>query len=189
MTAHLPADTLVLPPGCLRPLRVAGALHHVAARHADGQALFRTVADRDHLDRRVGELLRLYQARAHAYCWMTNHVHLALEIEPGAAESFQQDLASSLAITDHQGPPLRVDARPYLLRLVRYVHLNPVMAGLVRDAADWPWSGHRAYLGEPGVPWLAVDLVLRLLGGDLLTATAAYRAYVRPAGITAEERR
>ncbi len=43
---------------------------------------------------------------------------------------------------------LLVDAERYLLALVRYVHLNPLRAGLVADPADWPWSGHRAYLGE-----------------------------------------
>ena len=69
---------------------------------------------------------------------------------------------------------------PYLLQLIRYIHLNPLRAGLVRDAADYRWSGHRAYLGYAGPPWLSTDLGFRLLGGDLLRAAAAYRVFVAP---------
>jgi hypothetical protein len=79
-------------------------------------------------------------------------------------------------------PPFRVHADGYLLQLIRYVHLNPVRARLVRDAVDYPWSGHRTYLGLGGPPWLSTDLGLRLLGGDLLRAVAAYRVFVAPVG-------
>ena len=73
-----------------------------------------------------------------------------------------------------------MDADAYLLQLIRYIHLNPLRAGLVRDAADYRWSGHRAYLGHAGPPWLSTDLGFRLLGGDLLRAAAAYRVFVAP---------
>lgn len=173
-------------------LRLAGAIHHLALRSAAGQPLFVQPSDRVFLDDLVGEFLGHHRARAHAYCWMTNHLHLAIEIEPDRVAAFQQELC--VAYQQHltggtcgdepvfapSRPALRVAAHPYLLRLVRYIHLNPVRAGLVADAGDYPWSGHRAYLGYPGVPWLCRDLALRLLGGDLLRAVAAYRVFVTP---------
>ncbi len=158
---------------------MTGAMHHVALRRADGGALFHTASDRDRLDRLMGELLVAHAANAHAYCWMSNHVHLAVEIAPEAAASFQGELMAILGMPEIPTPPLVVDAQTYLLRLVRYIHLNPVNAGLVTNPIDYPWSGHRAYLGLPGVPWLAMHLVLRLLGGDLLYATTAYREFMR----------
>lgn len=163
-----------------RPLRLRGAIHHVSVRSADGRALFRDAADRRRLDRDMGDLLDRHAARAHAYCWMTNHVHLAVEIEPHRADLFQRDVATACGLPAPASAPLVVDAHTYLLRLVRYIHLNPVEAGLVADALDYPWSGHRVYLGYAGVPWLSTDHAFRLLGGDLLWATAAYRAFVRP---------
>jgi REP element-mobilizing transposase RayT len=163
-----------------RTLRLAGAIHHVVVRHPEGKPLFATPLDRTELDRQMGGLLTRHAARAHAYCWMTNHVHLAVEIEPARAEAFQCGLALALQVEACQRPPLLVDAQVYLLRLVRYVHLNPLRAGLVDDPAAYPWSGHRVYLGLPGVPWLSTDHALRLLGGDLLRASAAYRAFVAP---------
>jgi putative transposase len=140
-----------------RPLRLRGAIHHVSLRSADGRALFQDAADRRRLDRDMGNLLRRHAARAHAYCWMSNHVHLAVEIEPQHAELFQRDVATACGLPAPDSPPLVVDAQTYLLRLVRYIHLNPVEAGLVADARDYPWSGHRVYLGYAGVPWLSTD--------------------------------
>jgi putative transposase len=173
-------------------LRLQGEIHHVALRGHDGRRLFRANRDREALERIVGQLLAEFTARAHAYCWMTNHLHLVLEVAPGQADSFQCDLIARYSLHVNAGAsaagPLfepaehafRVNADAYLLQLIRYVHLNPVRAGLVRDAADYPWSGHRTYLGGGGPPWLSTDLAFRLLGGDLLRAAAAYRVFVAP---------
>jgi putative transposase len=173
-------------------LRLAGAIHHVALRGHDGQALFRGDGDRAALDGIVGALLRESAARVHAYCWMSNHLHLVVEIPPALMAGWQDELVRRYS-RHRQGNPVggaplfappdpafRVDADAYLLQLIRYVHLNPLRAGLVRDAADYPWSGHRAYLGQDGPAWLSTDLGFRLLGGDLLRAAAAYRVFVAP---------
>jgi len=173
-------------------LRLQGDIYHVALRSGDGQALFHRPADHCALDEIVGDLLRDSGARAHAYCWMTNHLHLAVEIPAAQIARFQDELVARYTLR-RQGrdgaaaplfgpcaPPFRVDADAYLLQLIRYIHLNPLRAGLVRDAADYPWSGHRAYLGHAGPAWLSTDLGFRLLGGDLLRAAAAYRVFVAP---------
>ena len=173
-------------------LRLQGEIHHVALRGHNGRSLFRTMADREALERLVGELLAEFGARAHAYCWMTNHLHLVIEIAPERMDGLQSDLVARYSLHRNgglsPGEPLfgpadrafRVNADAYLLQLIRYVHLNPVRAGLVREAADYPWSGHPAYLGFGGPPWLSTDLAFRLLGGDLLRAAAAYRVFVSP---------
>jgi hypothetical protein len=56
-----------------------------------------------------------------------------------------------------------VERDPYLLALMRYIHLHPVRAGLVQQPEDFPWSGHRAYLGSDGLPWLTFSRVTRHL--------------------------
>lgn len=48
-----------------------------------------------------------------------------------------------------------IDAENYLLELVRYIHLNPVRAGIVGDSEDYRWSSHRAYLGKEVLHWLS----------------------------------
>lgn len=74
---------------------------------------------------------------------------------------------------------LLVDADSYLLELVRYIHLNPVRAGLVDDPSTYPWSGHRAYLGEEVLPWLTTEWVLEQLDKRLSLAQKRYAAFVR----------
>jgi REP element-mobilizing transposase RayT len=175
-----------LPALCPR-LRLSGPIHHLILRSRSGQPLFADRGDREFLDTRVGELLRAYAARAHAYCWMTNHLHLVVEVDAQRAAALQAELATDYArywrrLKSQAGDvfqppvrPFRADVATQILLLIRYVHLNPVTAGLVTDPIDYPWSGHGAYLGLGSPDWMSVDVGLRLLG---VRAVAAYRAFV-----------
>lgn len=71
-----------------------------------------------------------------------------------------------------------VDADQYLLQLIRYIHLNPVRAGFVKDPMDYPWSSHRAYLGQEELPWLWRDWVLSYFAKRATTAHHRYAAFV-----------
>jgi REP element-mobilizing transposase RayT len=74
---------------------------------------------------------------------------------------------------------LLVDGDSYLLELVRYVHLNPVRCGMVRDPLEYPWSSHRAYLGQESLPWLTTDWVLGQLSEKRSEAQQRYSAFVQ----------
>jgi hypothetical protein len=71
---------------------------------------------------------------------------------------------------------VRTDAQ--VLAAVRYVHLNPVVAGLVTVAAEYRWSSHRKYVGVASVEWLRTDFVLALFGSDPDRARLAYAAFI-----------
>jgi len=72
-----------------------------------------------------------------------------------------------------------VDKGAYLLELSRYVVLNPVRAGMVDSPEQWPWSSHRAMLGEAPIPeWLAVDGLLSQFGSKRGKARRRYRDFV-----------
>jgi hypothetical protein len=72
-----------------------------------------------------------------------------------------------------------VDADAYLLELTRYIHLNPVRAGIVKEPEDYPWSGHRAYLGREVVPWLTTDWVLSQFSKKESSARKAYGRFIQ----------
>lgn len=80
---------------------------------------------------------------------------------------------------------VRTDA--YLLALIRYIHRNPSRADLVTDPADYPWSGHRAYLGLAQPRWLTLELGLSLFSPDPAEAREAYRRFVMTDPDAAEE--
>ena len=69
-----------------------------------------------------------------------------------------------------------MEADRYLLELIRYIHLNPVSAGIVKEPEEYPWSGHSAYLGHEAIIWLTTDWVLSQLSKSV---SRARRAYVR----------
>jgi putative transposase len=71
-----------------------------------------------------------------------------------------------------------VDADSYLSALIRYLHLNPVRAGIVKEAKDYRWSGHRAYLGLEKISWLTTGWVLSQFSEKLVVARRIYEKYV-----------
>ena len=125
-----------------------------------------------------------------AFCLMNNHLHLAVQVDAVPLSKSMQNLAfrytrwinKRAMRTGHlfQGryKAILVDADSYLLELVRYIHLNPLRAGLVSDPADYLWTGHRAYLGMETLPWLTSDWVLGLFAKRLATARKRYAAFV-----------
>jgi putative transposase len=104
---------------------------------------------------------------------MPNHVHLLAEMGARPLSQVLQRLLTWCARYDSvkygrvghlfQGryKAIVCDKDAYLVELVRYIHLNPVKAALVPKPREYPWSSHRAYLGEETYGWLNTGLVLR----------------------------
>lgn len=175
-------------------LHVPGGLYHVVLRGNHRQPIFLVPSDRAMLDDLVAEGLARFSARVHAYCWMTNHVHMAIQVGDTPlgplvqriAGQYARRLQRRLPTTGHlfegRYRAVLVDADEHLLRLTRYIHLNPSRAGMVADPVDYPWSGHRAYLGLAVVPWLTTDFTLRVLGPDMRRARREYRRMIALGG-------
>ncbi len=175
-----------------RPTRIdfPGALFHVIARGNQRRRTFRDPADYAKYE----TLLRRYQIRygvaLYAYVLMPNHLHILLEtgqvrlakIMQGLQQSYTMHFNKRYRLTGHcfQGryKAILCDRDSYLLTLVRYLHLNPVRAGLVRGPGQWRWSSHAAYLAHHPPKWLAIERVLAQLGRDRARALAAYRRFL-----------
>ncbi|MFB3143691.1 MAG: transposase [Candidatus Methylomirabilales bacterium] len=84
---------------------------------------------------------------------------------------------------------LVIEADSYLLELVRYIHLNPVQAGLVRKPEQYAWSSHRAFLERGSSPdWLTKEEVLGRLGARWEQAVRFYREFIQ-AGVPQQIKR
>lgn len=171
-------------------LHVPGGVYHVTLRGNGGQDIFFEPSDRRFFYGLLDEGTGRFGYRVHGFCLMTNHLHLVLQAGEAPLALPMQSLASRYArrinrrrhraghLFQGRYRALLVDADAYLLALVRYVHLNPVRAGLAASADDYPWSGHRAYLGLETLPWLTTDWVLGQFGRRLAAARAAYGGFV-----------
>jgi len=126
----------------------------------------------------------------HGYCWMSNHIHLAVQVVEVPLSRIMQNLAFRYTrwVNKRQGrvghlfqgryKAILVEAESYLLGLVCYIHLNPVRARLVEEPAAYRWSGHRAYRGQAQVSWLTPDWVLSQLTGTERVARRRYAAFI-----------
>ena len=171
-------------------IHVDGALYHVMLRGNGGQTIFLTEEDRDAFEALVAEGVSRFGHRIHAYCWMGNHVHLAIQVAETPLSKIMQNLAFRYTrfinrreerighLFQGRFKALLVDADSYLLELVRYIHLNPVRAKLVVEPADYHWSGHLAYLGKAHKAWLTTDWVLSQFASSSGTARREYEAFV-----------
>lgn len=134
-----------------------GAVYHAMARGVDGRDIF--VDDRDR-EAFLTELTRAETdtgARVIAHCLMGNHFHLVIQVGRVPLSSIMQRLLTCYALVfnrRHNRTGHLFQARykakvclgeAYLFRLIQYVHLNPVRAGLVSKIQDWPWSSHKKH--------------------------------------------
>jgi len=145
-------------------LHVPGGLYHVILRGNARQDIFFAPRDRTLFYELLQEGVTRFGYRVHAFCLMTNHVHLALQTGDQVLSAGMQNLSFRYARYANQRldrvghlfqgrfKAFLVDQDAYGLALVRYIHLNPVRARLVSQAAAYPWSSHRAYLGDQKLP-------------------------------------
>jgi REP element-mobilizing transposase RayT len=172
-------------------VHAAGAFYHVTLRGNHRQAIFRRDGDRTILNALVAEQMERYGARVHAYCWMTNHLHMLVQVSDmplgrpmqGISARYARWFQSTLPTTGHlferRYHALLVARDSYLLEVVRYIHLNPVRADLVRDPIEYPWSSHAVYAGDRYEPWVSTGFILGMLSPNAVTARSAYREFMR----------
>lgn len=175
-------------------VHVPGACYHVTLRGNHQQDIFFSGDDRRLIGLITERAIGKYGARVHAYCWMSNHIHLLVQVgvEPlgctmrQIASEFARAMQLKLSTTGHfferRYHAVLVDVDEYFKELVRYIHLNPVRARLVADPAEYPWSSHRTYVGARTETWVTVDFALSLFGSARARALDAYREFLRAAG-------
>ena len=170
-----------------RPLRIefADAVYHVTARGNRQEPIFLDDHDRRLFLDLLAQAFDRFDAGALAYCLMGNHYHLVLRTrQPNLSALmrhvngvFTQRVNRRHGKVGHvfQGrfKAILVDRDAYLLEMCRYVDLNPVRAGMVASARDWPWSSYQALTGASAVPpWLDASLLHGMLLGHTPTTTA-----------------
>ncbi len=170
-----------------------GAVHHIIARGIERAEIFRDDQDRNAFLKKLGELIVETKTQCFAWALIPNHFHLLLKTGNVPIATVMRRLMTSYAIghnrRHHRSGHLfqnryksilcQEDA--YLKELVRYIHLNPLRAGLVRDmdALDrYRFSGHGSIMGRHNINWHSVNEVLLLFGSKSAEARGRYREFV-----------
>ena len=176
-----------------RPLRLefTGALYHITSRGDRHEDIYEDDADRKAFTSVLGNVCKSYNWVCHAYCLMSNHYHLLIET-PDAnlsrgmrqlngvyTQAFNRAHGQAGHVFQGRYKAILVEKDSYLLELSRYIVLNPVRAGMVASAKDWPWSSYRATVGEVKRPhYLNVDWLLAVFAKRKSVAIYRYKKFV-----------
>ena len=167
-----------------------GALFHVISRGNQRQSIYKDDEDHRRFQSLLGEVVKHHSLTLYAYVLMPNHFHLLLEVSRAPLAKAMQSLL--YRYTRHYNQRYRkighlfqgryrailCDRDSYLMELIRYLHLNPVRAGLIGDPSRYRWSSHRDYLRGKSDSGLAVDRGLALWGTRHGQAMRAYRQFI-----------
>ncbi len=176
-----------------RPLRIEypGAFYHVMHRGNDGKDIFKSNRDREKFLEYVGKAVERYDIKIHSYCLMTNHYHLLIETpHPNLSQAikwinvcyaayFNRRRRRSGHLFQGRFKAVVIDADEYLKHLSRYIHLNPIRAGMVDRCKDYPWSSYPVFGGYVKArEWLETDWLLSLFDKSRKIAMERYREFV-----------
>lgn len=175
-------------------LDIPGLVYHVMARGIDGQSIFRDDDDREgFLTRLSGEIGKLGGPQLYAWALMSNHFHLLLRGGEGRLSPVMRRLMTGYAVTynirhkrrghlfQNRFKSIVVEEEPYFLELVRYIHLNPVRAGIVKSVealAAYRYTGHAVILGVRDDVAQDVSSVLMRFSSRQKVAVAAYGRFM-----------
>lgn len=167
----------------------AGALHHVIGRGIERRNIFADDTDRDAFVQRLEKILTETDTRCLAWALIPNHFHLLLRtgtapiaavmrrLLTGYAQEYNRRHGRHGQLFQNRYKSILCQEEPYLIELVRYIHLNPLRAGIVETLeglAAYRYCGHGVLLGRRAPSWQDVDFVLGHFGGKTGPARKCY---------------
>jgi len=174
-------------------LDIPGLLQHVIVRGIEKRKIFLDDEDREFFVKRFSKLLVETETDCLAWGLMSNHLHVLLRPRRQKLGFLMRRLLTGYAIHynlrhrrhghlfQNRYKSIVCEEDPYLLELVRYIHLNPVRAGLVKDVEgldQYPWSGHSVLLGKGEMQGQAVREVLGYFGRQVGAGRRNYRRFI-----------
>lgn len=178
----------------LARLDAPGVLHHVIIRGIERRNIFEDNKDRDSLLRRLGELLPATKASCYAFAMLSNHAHFLLRTGTTGLSAVMKRLLTGYVVSFNRrhlrhGPLFQNRFKSivcqediYLRELVRYIHLNPLRAGIVSDLSHlnkYKYCGHAALMGKRACKWMDTKYVLSYFGKTVSKARDQYHSYVK----------
>ena len=173
-------------------LDAPGALHHVMGRGIERTTIFRTDQDREDFLNRLADLCLDGNLNVYAWSLLSNHFHLLVRTARQPISRSMRKLLTGYVVNfnlrhkrhghlfQNRYKSILCEDDPYLLELTRYIHLNPLRAGIVGDVrglSKYPWAGHSAITGRVKRDWQDIDTVLGYFGKGK-RAVEKYEQYV-----------
>ena len=177
-------------------IEAQGLLYHIIARGIERRKIFRDKADYRFFLDRLGEILSDTETDCLAFSLLPNHFHLLLRSNIAPISTVMRRLLTGYAVVfnkrhrrvghlfQNRYKSIICQAEPYLLELIRYIHLNPIRAKIVFDIEElgsYAYSSHSALVGKAKLPWYTPEIVLTQFGKDERSAKRRYLNFLNDA--------
>lgn len=174
-------------------LDAPGVIHHVMIRGIERRNIFRNKRDREDFLERLGRLLPETQTACYGWAFLSNHAHFLFRTGETPLSNFMRRLLTGYVVGfnnrhgrhgqlfQNRFKSIVCQEEVYLKELVRYIHLNPIRAGLVADIDKldkYCYCGHSALMGVVQRKWQGTDYVLAFFGKKIREACLEYRTYM-----------
>jgi REP element-mobilizing transposase RayT len=171
-----------------------GALHHIIGRGIEQRKIFRDDHDRKNFINRLGTILSETETSCYAWALMPNHFHLLLKTGQMPIATIMRRLLTGYAVSfnlrhkrhghlfQNRYKSILCQEDVYLKELVRYIHLNPLRAGLVsthKELDQYLFCGHGPLAGTSEQEWQSANEVLALFGNSKNVARKKYQAFIK----------
>ena len=175
-------------------LDAPGSLHHVIVRGIEKRKIVNDDQDRRHFVTRLGRIALKTETSVHAWVLMNNHAHLLIRSGAAGLPTFMRKLLTGYAVVynlrhqrhghlfQNRYKSIVCEENAYFRELVRYIHLNPIRAGVLEKLSQldrYPWCGHRTLLGHGKNDWQDTEYVLKWFGKTPSAAKRSYRKYLK----------
>ena len=176
-----------------RPLRIEylNAWYHIMNRGRRGEQIFATKGDYFRFIDLLEDTSEMWNLRVAAYCLMPNHYHLLVQtpnanisrcmrhIDGVYTQHFNRRHDCDGQLFRGRFKSILIEADNYLLQLVRYIHRNPLKAGLTDRLENYDWSSHRGYLSKAEKwNWLHKDFIFSMLSTEKGERIRRYRQFI-----------
>lgn len=175
-----------------RPLRIqySGALYHIISKGIDGRDIFCNDIEKRHFLKILFDAKDMFKIKIYLFCILINHYHITLETLLSNLSQVLHWINGKYTswynkIYERKGHVLQgryksiiVDKDEYLLELSRYIHLNPVKAGVVKYPEEYKWSSYRTYMGLESIRGLDTGFILNQFGDNINSARIRYKRFI-----------
>lgn len=177
-----------------RRLDIPGAIHHVIVRGLERRRIFKNNDDYSEFISRLEKSIKYTTSFCYAWALMPNHVHLLIRTGEKSLSDLMRSVLTGYAVYfnrknkrhgylyQNRYKSILCQEEPYLLKLVAYIHLNPLRVRIVKDfdeLAKYKWCGHGVIMGKAKNEWQDSVYILSMFDRRIGKARSKYIEFVK----------